>query len=210
MKTSEQLKQSILNEIKWDARLRSVAIKIGVFVKDGVATLTGEVDTFRRKLAVSHAAFRVSNIRNVVSEINVNLSREEIRTDEEIASVLNESITLNNAVNNEKIKVEVENGWVFLDGLVEWEFQRETAENAVNEVKGVRGITNQILLKSKLFNEGQRSKKTNGLYHHSSNIDSSTTQMAVFGSGITFHSKVSTWTERLEAISHSVRYIDQK
>jgi len=36
---------------------------------------------------------------------------------------------------------------VNLEGQVEWQYQKNTAANAVRRIKGVRGVTNMILLK---------------------------------------------------------------
>jgi osmotically-inducible protein OsmY len=38
----------------------------------------------------------------------------------------------------ERIKVTVKNGWVTLEGDVEWNYQRQTAERAVRRLKGSR------------------------------------------------------------------------
>jgi osmotically-inducible protein OsmY len=42
----------------------------------------------------------------------------------------------------------VNNGWVILRGEVDWDFQKEAAEDAVRLLCGVRGVSNWIKVKS--------------------------------------------------------------
>jgi hypothetical protein len=46
----------------------------------------------------------------------------------------------------EKIKVIVENGNLILSGMVEWQFQKNYAENAVSNLWGVKSVTNNIIV----------------------------------------------------------------
>jgi len=207
MRTNEQQRQLILNEIKWDPQLRSVAFDVDVSVKDKTATLSGIVNSYRRKLAVEKAVKRVSGIEAVISKIEVQLLPEEIQTDLEIEISLSESLALNNAVNSENIQVTVEKGWVFLDGEVDWEFHRKTAEDAALDIAGVLGVTNRIELKSLAPQSHKVREKVDAAFHRSTSIDSSVIPMEVFGSTIMLHSKISTWTERKEAIIHSLGHI---
>jgi osmotically-inducible protein OsmY len=207
MRTNEQQRQLILNEIKWDPQLRSVAFDIGVSVKDRMVILTGNVDSYRRKLAIEKAVKRVSGVITVVSEIEVQLAPEEVQTDAEIETSINELLAMNNAVNGESIQVTVSNGWVFLDGEVDWEFHQKTAEEAVLNVTGVLGVTNRIRLKSLTFQLNKVKEKVDAAFHRSTSIDSSVIPMEVFGSTIMLHSKVSTRAERQEAIIHTLGHL---
>ena len=53
----------------------------------------------------------------------------------------------NKPISSEHIKVVVKNGWVTLEGQVEWQYQRSTAETAVRRIKGVKGVSNLIQIK---------------------------------------------------------------
>ena len=52
------------------------------------------------------------------------------------------------AVPQHRIKVEVENGWVTMSGIVDRPYQRHCAESDARRVPGVVGVTNQIRLGS--------------------------------------------------------------
>jgi osmotically-inducible protein OsmY len=45
---------------------------------------------------------------------------------------------------HDRINVTVRNGWITLEGDVDWQFQKEAAESAVRYLSGVKGITNLI------------------------------------------------------------------
>ncbi|HBB96302.1 MAG TPA: ornithine aminotransferase, partial [Blastocatellia bacterium] len=44
----------------------------------------------------------------------------------------------------------VKDGWVTLEGAVEWQYQKNTADSAVRKVKGVKGVTNVVTVKPKV------------------------------------------------------------
>lgn len=48
------------------------------------------------------------------------------------------------------IEVIVEKGWVTLQGIADWEFQRSSALKAIKQLMGVRGVTNNIVIKSNI------------------------------------------------------------
>lgn len=45
------------------------------------------------------------------------------------------------------MKVTVSDGWVTLEGEVEYEYQKEAAERAVSRLAGVKGVSNLIIIK---------------------------------------------------------------
>jgi osmotically-inducible protein OsmY len=42
------------------------------------------------------------------------------------------------------VKVTVQDGWITLDGTVEWGYQKRAAEDIVRSLTGVKGISNQV------------------------------------------------------------------
>jgi osmotically-inducible protein OsmY len=50
-------------------------------------------------------------------------------------------------VPNDRISANVENGWVTLEGELEWAYQGIAAVNAVQSVKGVKGVYNHMHIK---------------------------------------------------------------
>jgi hypothetical protein len=71
MTNDQNLKQSVLDELNWEPSINSASI--GVTAKDGVVTLTGNVETFSQKHAAELAALRVHDVKAVAEEIEVKL-----------------------------------------------------------------------------------------------------------------------------------------
>ncbi len=78
-RTDEDIQADVLDELKWDMRVRPN--EIGVVVKDGVVTLTGWVDSYLKKLAAEEAAHRVPGVKAVANDIEVRLPGSAERTD---------------------------------------------------------------------------------------------------------------------------------
>jgi len=151
MRTDDELQKKVMAALKADPRLSDVYTQIGVSVNDGVVTLSGQVDTFSKKIAAERVAQNVQGVKIVAADIEVNVKNLKARTDTEIAEAVRNALHWNSAVNEEKIKVKVENGWVYLDGHVDWEFQKLSAQHNVENLLAVRGVTNNIIIKSKVI-----------------------------------------------------------
>ena len=145
MKTDADLKRDVSAELAWDPAVRSTAI--GVAVKDGVVTLTGHLDTFAEKHAVSRAVQRVAGVKAVALELDVRLSPDHKRNDTDIATSAEHALQWNTSVPAQAISLTVDHGWVTLRGEVEWDYQRRSVEKAIRPLIGVVGISNEIKLR---------------------------------------------------------------
>jgi osmotically-inducible protein OsmY len=116
--TDEQIQRSVLEELKWDARIHPN--EIGVAVKDGIVTLTGWVDNYTKKWAAEDAAHRVRGVKAVANDIEVRLPNSAERTDADIAAAVTRALEWDAFVPIEKLNVTVAKGWVTLRGKVEW------------------------------------------------------------------------------------------
>lgn len=148
MKTDMDIKSDVTGELMWDPAI--TAANIGVAVKDGIVTLSGTVDTYMQKHAVERAARRVGGVRGIAVDLEVRLVPGHARTDAEIAQAAVHALTWHSLVPNEAVKVEVEDGWLTLDGEVDWAYQSASAEQAVRPLIGVKGVQNQIRLRQRV------------------------------------------------------------
>ncbi|OXG07009.1 osmotically-inducible protein OsmY [Flavobacterium araucananum] len=146
MKTNEELQKDVQNAIKWEPLLH--AAEIGVTVKDGVVTLTGIVDGYYKKKEAETAAKNVSGVKAVVEEIEIKYSNTFTKTDNDIAFEVLKALKDNWSVAEDHVKVKVEDGWVTLEGELTWNFQRQDAKTAISFLPGVKGVTNEIKIKS--------------------------------------------------------------
>ncbi|MBC8993405.1 MULTISPECIES: BON domain-containing protein [Micromonospora] len=142
VRTDQLIQRDVLAELDWDAQTR--ATDVGVTVADGVVTLTGRVDSYARRWAVERCAHRVRGVRAVASDLEVDLTATDRRTDADIAIAAGRALEWDSFVPAERLDVTVADGWVMLRGEVEFGFQRRTAERELRRLRGVRGVTNLI------------------------------------------------------------------
>ncbi len=147
MKSNADLQKDVQDAIKWEPLLH--AAEIGVTAKDGVVTLSGTVDSYPKKQEAENAAKNVLGVKVVVENIEVHFSSEwAAKTDNDIAVEVVNALKWNWKVPDDKVKVKVENGWITLEGEMKWDYQREAARNALKYLSGVKGVSNNIKIKS--------------------------------------------------------------
>lgn len=139
------IQREVLEELKWESRLQPN--EIGVAVRDGVVTLMGDVDSYAKKLAAEQAALRVRGVKAVANEIHVRLPGISERTDTDLAERAKNVLLWDGQVPANNVKVTVSDGWVTLEGEVEYAYQKEAAERAVSRLAGVKGVSNLIIIK---------------------------------------------------------------
>jgi osmotically-inducible protein OsmY len=199
MKTNEELRKDVMEEIKWDPELQNIATEIGVASKDGVITLTGTVDTYWKKIAAEKAAQRVFGVKVVASDMEVKVGGIGKRTDTEIAEAVRNALRWNSAVSEDHIEVKVDDGWVYLDGSVDFEFEKRYASDCVEDLLAVRGVTNRISVKVNPIDTKDMQRKISAAYHRSATVDSSSIRIETSGSRVTLRGKVRSLAEKKEA-----------
>jgi len=199
MKTDKQLKDDILAELRWEPSVS--AEQVGVEVKDGVVTLAGHVNSFVEKWAAEEAVKKVAGVRALAVEMDVNLLGQSQRNDADIARSAENALEWTTNLPNDAIKIQVEGGWVTLTGDVEWAFQRDEAVGAVRNLRDVKGISNNILIKSKVSANGVKADITDALKRRAI-TDSQKIKVNVNGADVTLSGTVDNWAER-ELAMHS-------
>jgi osmotically-inducible protein OsmY len=194
-RSDDLIRSDVLFELKWDPKISSSS-DIAVAVKDGVVTLSGFVHSYWDKDAAEKAVKRVYGVRGVANDIEVKLS--SARTDPEIAREAVHELESHISIPHEKIKVTVKNGWVTLEGNVDWQYQKTLAESAVKKLRGVIGITNSIELKPKVSPTEVKSKIEEAL-RRSAELDARRISVEVDGSTVKLYGSVSSWAEKEEA-----------
>jgi osmotically-inducible protein OsmY len=86
MKSDGEIREDVIRELQWDPQVPDPEA-IGVAVKDGAVTLTGNVPTYGRKLATVRAASRVYGVKTVADELKVKLDTDP-RDDSDIARAI--------------------------------------------------------------------------------------------------------------------------
>jgi len=161
MKKNEELQKDVQDAIKWEPLLN--AAEIGVTAKDGIVTLTGIVDNFAKKLEAEDAAKKVDGVKAVVEKIVVNFDHTDKTSDNEIANGALNALKWNWGGTSDNVKIKVENGWITLDGEVQWNFQKIATKKAVSSIIGVKGVINNIIIKSETHDEIEKKDVVSGI-----------------------------------------------
>jgi len=155
MKTNEELQRDVRQAIKWEPLLK--AMEIGVIAFEGVITLTGTVDSYRKKAEAEAAARSVAGVQAVVEEIEIRIDNSLFsKNDNEIAAEVLNAFRWHAEVPGDQLKITVEKGWVSLQGEVQWNYQKEIAESAVVNLLGVTGVINHIKIKANKHDEVEK------------------------------------------------------
>jgi osmotically-inducible protein OsmY len=192
----KDIQQAVLRELEWEPMVKST--EIGVAVKDGIVTLAGSVDSYSKRYRAELAAKRVHGVKAVVNELQVHLPISSERTDEDIARAAVRALEDNSLVPRDRIKITVREGWITLEGAVEWQYQREAAESAVRNLTGVKGITNLITIKPRVSPTDVRAKIEESL-RRSAELDAQRITVETEGAKVILRGRVRAWAEREEA-----------
>lgn len=192
---NEELRDRVEAEFDVDPRIQ--AEHIGVNAEDGVVTLTGTVNSFARKWAAEEAAKRVKGVRAVVEELKVDLPATHRRDDADIAHAVS-SVLYWDTLLPSTIQCVVQNGYVSLTGDVDWNYQREEAEETVRRIAGVRGISNLLAIRKKIAETDIRAQMQR-IFHRDAQLDANNVRIEVTGGTVALSGTVHSWYERNEA-----------
>jgi osmotically-inducible protein OsmY len=190
------IKDDVEDELQWEPGIN--AAEIGVAVKEGIVTLTGQVASYAEKMAAARAAARVTGVKVVVNELEVGPPPADRRTDEEIARSVANTLAWNTSVPPDRMKAQVSQGWVTLEGTVDWYYQREAAERAVRYLRGVKGVTNNIVVKPAITADVVKAQIEAAL-KRSAELDAKRIMVETRGSTVILRGSVRSWAERQEA-----------
>ena len=197
MKTNSQLHRDVLDELQWQPSVREA--EIGVAVKDGVVTLSGFVDSYAQKVTAERAVENVIGVRAVAEELKVKLPHSAQRSDTEISHAALNALKWNIEVPDARLKVKVENGWITLDGDVDWQFQKTVAEEAVRYLTGVKGVILAIVVRQLKPAGLEVSQKIKEALQRSATVDAGKIFVDSKDGKVVLKGTVRTWAERLDA-----------
>ncbi|GCC47751.1 hypothetical protein chiPu_0032057, partial [Chiloscyllium punctatum] len=129
MRTDNEIERDVKDELQWNPDLD--ATDIAVSVKQGVVTLAGFVKSWSDKYEAEMAAKRVSGVRGIANDLEVRLPNVDERPDPDIARDAVSALKSQLPLSSENTRVVVKNGWITLEGNVEWYYQKSIAESAV-------------------------------------------------------------------------------
>jgi len=141
MKTDSDIREDVIKELRWDPKVPSPET-VGVAVEDGAVTLTGHASMYSEKLAAAKAAERVYGVTAVANQLEVRLT--DRHDDGDIAKAIAHILDWNTNIPTSQVRARVEHGWVTMEGVVEFPYQRDEVERMVRHVRGVIGVANDV------------------------------------------------------------------
>jgi osmotically-inducible protein OsmY len=196
MKTDSELQRYVMDELAWEPSVD--AAEIGVSVDSGIVMLSGTVRSYPEKWAAERAAERVKGVKAVTDEIVVRLPGDFHRSDSDIARAAVNALEWNASVPRDRVQVLVQNGWITLDGSVEFHYQKAEAERAVRSLLGVNGVIDRINVKPLVSPADVKSQIVKAL-ERAAEVDAKTIFVETRNGKVTLRGHVKSWVEREEA-----------
>ena len=196
MRLDSDIKRDVEDELRFDPDID--ATDIAVAVHSGVVTLSGFVRSYSQKTQAERDAKRVAGVVGVANDVEVRLPVIDERPDPDVARDAVNALKNELPYSSDNIKIVLKNGWLTLEGAVEWNYARERAESAVKRIRGVKGVTNSIEVKPKVAPFEIR-RKIEEAFRRSAELDASRITVDASGSEVILRGTVKSWAERQEA-----------
>jgi osmotically-inducible protein OsmY len=143
-RTDFEIRNAVLSELAWDTRIQDA--DIAVAVDEGVACLTGTVNSWGERLAAREAAYHVQGVLDVDNRLDVKAG-DGSRPDVDIVAAVRSALDWDVFIPGAGIHSSVIDGQVTLRGEVKRCSERDDAEDRVRNIPGVRRVLNEIQVK---------------------------------------------------------------
>ena len=141
---NDDLVRSVSDELRWDPRID--AERIVVSADDRRITLTGTVQSYSAKCCAEKIAREIRGVVEVKNDLEVRLPIGSYRTDAGIERLTSEILQNHTSLCDPLPRITIRDGWLTLDGIVTSDVQKRSAEDALRDVAGIRGVTNNIVV----------------------------------------------------------------
>jgi osmotically-inducible protein OsmY len=196
MLSNPELQKKILEALEWEPSLD--ANRIGVAVIGGVVTLTGQVASYADRWTAERVIKQMAGVKALANDLEVKLPGDAHRTDTDLAGAAVRALEWDVQVPQRSVKLRVSDGWITLEGEVEWQYQREAAERTVRHLLGVKGVSNLILLKARVT-PADLKNRIQTAFKRSAELEARQIRIETRGGTVTLDGSVHSWAERDEA-----------
>jgi osmotically-inducible protein OsmY len=196
MKTDDEIKHDVDNELQWNPELD--ATDIATKASNGAVTLSGYAGNFYEKHVAEVTVKRVAGVVAVANDLAVRPRSVDRVSDPEIAREAVIALKMALPVSWQSVKIMVHEGRIVLEGTVEWDFLRERAAAYIRHLRGVLDVRNSIVVQpsivaSDIKGDIEEAFKRNAI------IDAKQVRVHVQGPQVTLTGEVRSWAERDQA-----------
>jgi osmotically-inducible protein OsmY len=146
---NDRIRDDVRAELADDPRIPYVD-EIAVEAYGGAVTLRGTVGSFAQQRAAVADARRTRGVFDVLDELQVRLLNDDRRKDAEIRGAALQRLIWDPEIPGDYLDVRVKDGWVTLDGEVDYQYQSDRAFDHVASLYGVTGVTNDVKVVERL------------------------------------------------------------
>lgn len=139
----QDIRRTVQLALFYDPRVPDERVRVEV--RDGVVVLSGEVET----LSVKRAAYEDAQSSRGVNAVEDRLTlRPFPASDDQTRAAIAAALARHPFLSSEEVAVTVEDGTVELRGSVQSTSERAAAQDLVEQVRGVRGVTNRLIIRT--------------------------------------------------------------
>jgi len=193
VKTDMQIQQDVILSI--EAQLPGAARTVSVAVRNGIATVYGQLSGDAERFAAEQAAQSVEGVQALIVEIIVRRPGSVTRADADIAHAVQGILRWQAGQLASTVAVMVAHGWVSLDGEVEHDYPRQKIADAVRLLSGVKGVHDRVVLRSSVSAAALHAGILAALRRRSE-LDAREVAVQVRGTEVTLSGRVHNWWER--------------
>jgi osmotically-inducible protein OsmY len=180
----------------WEPSLNATWVVVSV--EGGVVTLRGNVGSFAEKVTAERVALHVFGVKALANDLEVHVAQPHERADTKLAQAAVATLEWSSLVPPNKVAIVVNNGWITLSGTVDWQYQKAAAARALRDLRGVTGITNDIVVRSSVTAEDTRARIEAALKRNAM-LDARRIAVSTRDRAVVLSGSVRSWTERQEA-----------
>jgi osmotically-inducible protein OsmY len=192
MRDDAEIERDVIEELRWTPEVDQT--DVAVKVTSGVVTFTGFVKSVEERCAAERAAKRIVGVRALANDLEVKLPGVNGVSDPDIARHAADAVEIELPYSAHRVQITVQNGFVTLDGVVDWQYQKERAEEAVRRLAGVIGIANNLYLKDRPVATDIKQRIGDALKRNAQ-LDADRIGVEIDGTRVTLTGQVHSWSE---------------
>ena len=197
MVANGSLYTNVMEKLRFEPGLNESNITVAIR-DDGIVILGGKVQSYAEKHLAEEAVEKIEKVKGVANEIEIDLAAAYKRNDADIVKAALSSLQWTFFIPHEQIKVAVDNGHLTLSGEAEYNYQKERAQKAVQDLYGVTFVTNNIKVKSSVSPYEVKDKIIKE-FERNARVDASNIKIEVDGNKVTLKGTVKNFDEKREA-----------